>query len=94
MSTGTGGAERPRTWTFREMDEEHACPKGAAFRAFKRVLAQLHEGRDFYYYSAAVHKTEIEELRRAGRLYGSTVNAVVLAESGYRRVREVLEEKG
>lgn len=78
------------TWSFKEIDARHGCTKGTAFRAFKRVRAQLEEGADFHYLEAAANAERIAELKRSGRLYASTVNAVLLSESGYARLKPYL----
>ena len=78
-------------YTFKEIDTRHGRAKGSAFRAFKRVRHTLREGTDFHHLDAATERARIERLRRAGRIYASSVNVVVLSESGYRRVRALLE---
>ena len=76
--------------TLREMDERHGLPRGSAFRAFKRLLGTLREDVDFTLLPARSAGSEIERLRGAGRIYRSSVNVVVLAESGVERVRAEL----
>ena len=76
--------------TLREIDERHGLPKGSAFRAFKRLRGALREDVDFTLLSAPSARSEIERLRRAGRIYRSSVNVVVLAESGVALVRAAL----
>jgi len=76
--------------TFREIDNLHGVAKGTAFRAFKRLGAQLVEGRDYQYWHAATHGADIEALRRTGRIYASTVNAVLLTPAGYARLQQAL----
>lgn len=76
-----------RTWSFKEIDARHACPKGTAFRAFKRLGAELEEGRHFHYFAANTHAALIAELKAEGRIYASTLNAVLLTEAGYERLR-------
>ncbi|NIV75665.1 MAG: hypothetical protein GWN37_12730 [Gammaproteobacteria bacterium] len=78
------------TWSFKEIDARHGCAKGTAFRAFKRTRAELEEGADFHYLEAAAHAERIAELKRRGRIYASTVNAVLLTESGYARLKQHL----
>ncbi len=78
------------TWSFKEIDARHGCTKGTAFRAFKRVRAELEEGSDFHYLDAATHAARIAELKRRGRIYASTVNAVLLSASGYARLKRHL----
>lgn len=79
--------------TLREIDERHGLPKGSAFRAFKRLLGTLRENVDFTLLPARSAGSEIERLRRAGRIYRSSVNVVVLAESGVERVRAELRRE-
>jgi hypothetical protein len=76
--------------TFKEIDTLHRCSKGTAFRAFKRLGEQLVEGEHYYYFSAQTHGAEIETLRRAGRLYAATVNAVLLTRAGYELLKKEL----
>lgn len=80
----------PRLLSFKDIDTLHRLPKGTAFRAFKRLSGQLVEGEHYYYLSAQTHRTEIEALRQAGRIYASTVNAVLLTEAGYNLLRQAL----
>jgi hypothetical protein len=75
-----------RDTTFRELDRLHAAVKGTAFRAFKRVHGQLREGRDFHTLTAATDAARIEALRREQRIYPSSVNVVLLTESGRQAV--------
>ena len=78
-------------YTLREVDLRLGLPKGSAFRAFKRQGAMLRENIDFTVLSARTDNTEIERLRAAGRIYRSSVNVIVLAETGFERVRADLE---
>ena len=57
-------------------------PKGAAFRAFKRMQHSLIEGEHFYCVDGRVDADAISELRQTGKIYASTVNAVFITESG------------
>ena len=77
-------------WSFKEIDTLHQRPKGTAFRAFKRLSGRLCEGEHYCYLDAQIHSVEIAALRQAGRLYASTVNAVLLTEAGYQRIRQEL----
>lgn len=74
--------------TFRELDQRFGLPKGSAFRAFKRLA--LTEGRDFRLLRAGPDSDEIEELRRAGRIYAASVNVVLLTPAATDRLREAL----
>lgn len=81
-------------YTFKEIDTRHGRPKGSAFRAFKRARETLREGIDYYHLDAARERERIEALRRAGRIYASSIHVVMLSESGYRRVRAFLAGEG
>jgi hypothetical protein len=81
----------PASWcTFRELDEAEGRPKGSAFRCFKRLNETWMEGRDFVLLPTQQHTEEIRRLKEAGRLYGSTVNAVLLAPHAARSIRDAL----
>lgn len=77
------------TWTFREIDAEFKARKGTAFRAFKRCRA-LEPARDFELLDASEDAERIAALKQAGRIYSTTINAVVLTRSGYLMVRREL----
>ena len=78
--------------TLREIDERLGRPKGSAFRAFKRQRPALQEGIDFTVLSPRTSRIEIEQLRAAGRIYKSSINVIVLSESGFERVRAQVEQ--
>lgn len=80
----------PDLLTFREIDQRHHCPKGTAFRAFKRHAAQWVEGREFHYLSGREAGPWIGTLRREGRIYGATPHLVLLTPAGYRQLRDEL----
>ena len=80
-------------YTLREVDERFGRPKGSAFRAFKRRRKALRENVDFIVLPADSARADIERLRAAGRIYRSSVNVVVLTESGFERVRAELERR-
>ena len=80
-----------RGYTLREIDERLGLGKGNAFRAFKRQRHLLRENVDFTVLPARTAKAEIERLRAEGRIYRSTINVVILAESGFERVRNELD---
>lgn len=84
-------AKTEKTWSFKEVDQAHGARKGEAFLAFKQLKESFDEGRDFYYLSASQDGCEIEQLRRAGRIYETTVNAVLLTEGGYQSVLDYLD---
>lgn len=83
-------ATSKETWSFKEIDQERGTPKGTTFLAFKQLKEGFDEGRDFYYLSVTEDAAEIEELRSAGRIYASTVNAVLLTQAGYDAVIDYL----
>lgn len=85
-------AKSEKTWSLKEMDQERGSTKGTAFRAFKQLKEGFDEGRDFYYLSASEDGAEIEALRTAGRIYQSSINAVLLTEAGYTAVADYLDD--
>ena len=80
-----------RGYTLREIDERLGLRKGSAFRAFKRQRHSLRENVDFTVLPARTAKAAIERLRAEGRIYRSSINVVILAESGFERVRNELD---
>lgn len=56
------------------------------FRHFKAALGQLLEGKDFYRIDGHTARAEVENLRQQGRLYPSSVHAILLTASGYQRL--------
>ena len=52
----------------------------------------LREHVDFIVLPADAAGVDIERLRAEGRIYRSSVNVVVLTESGFERVRAEMEE--
>ena len=79
-------------YTLREVDVRLGCPKGSAFRAFKRQRKALREKIDFTLLPARTAKAEIDRLRAAGRVYRSSINVIVLTGSGFDRVRADMEQ--
>lgn len=77
-------------WSFKDIDERHGVIKGTAFRVFKRLHGELREGEDFVYLDAQREAERIDALRRAGRIYASTVNPVLLTLQGYARLAPLL----
>ncbi|MDX1253286.1 MAG: hypothetical protein IDH49_13745 [Gammaproteobacteria bacterium] len=71
-----------RLKTFKEIDEMLKQPKGAAFRLFKQAQKELREGEHFFCVDERVDAESVAQLRRMGRIYASTVNAVLIGESG------------
>ncbi|OOG22937.1 hypothetical protein B1C78_13210 [Thioalkalivibrio denitrificans] len=77
--------------TVREIDEAGGQPKGSAFRCFKRLAGNLVEGRDFVVLDAARDAERIRRLKQEGRLYESTVNALMLSQDTARRIRAMAQ---
>jgi hypothetical protein len=65
--------------TLRELDAALQRPKGTAFRAFKRLVETLQEGRDFRVLRRDRDGEEIQHLRTAARIYASSINVVLLS---------------
>ncbi|MBU6510632.1 MAG: hypothetical protein KGL98_11300 [Gammaproteobacteria bacterium] len=72
--------------SFKELDRRWAAIKGSAFRAFKRALPGLQEGRDFLRLDAVADRDAIQRLRRAGRIYNGSVHVVLLSDSGLQKL--------
>lgn len=64
--------------TLRDLDAAAGAPKGAAFRAFKRLAPQLREGSDYVILHHARDHAQIAALRARARIYAGSVNVVVL----------------
>ena len=80
-------------YTLREIDLRLGRSKGSAFRAFKRQREGAPgENVDFTLLPAHTARAEIERLRAAGRIYRSSINVIVLTESGFDRVRAEMEQ--
>lgn len=84
-------AKPETTWSLKEIDQAREARKGTAFLAFKQLKESFDEGRDFYYLSAQQDGREIEQLRSTGRIYETTVNAILLTDDGYRSVQDYLD---
>jgi len=84
-------AKADKTWSLKEIDESRGSSKGTAFLAFKQLKESFDEGRDFYYLNSAQDGREIDKLRADGRIYESTVNAILLTEHGYSAVVDYLD---
>ena len=84
-------AKTEKTWSLKEIDQQRGDKKGTAFLAYKQLKDSFDEGRDYYYLSASQDAREIEQLRQAGRIYESTVNAILLTEGGYSAVLDYLD---
>lgn len=74
------------SWTLKEIDQRRGDPKGTAFRAFKRLKNDFIEGHDFFYLSANEDAKSIESLRHSGRIYASTINALLFPEASYQAI--------
>lgn len=80
------------TWSLKEIDHSLDVPKGTTFRAFKQLQDGFAEGQDFYYLSSTHDTEEIEELRAAGRIYATTINAVLFTQAGYEALIDFLQD--
>jgi hypothetical protein len=69
---------KTKVTTFRELDARNNWTKGVAFRRFKAALPKLVEGEDFQRLDADTERVQIQALRSCGRIYASTVHAVLL----------------
>lgn len=81
----------PGRVTLRELDERLARPKGTSFRAFKRLLPELTEGTDYWVLNPRQHAPGLARLREQGRLYPSTVNAILLSQAAADRLLTALQ---
>jgi hypothetical protein len=79
--------------TFRELDEAGGLTKGNAFRAFKRIEAQLTEHKDYEVLWPQHQREAIEILRTGGRIYASSVNVVLLAPAAEALILKDLQTK-
>ncbi len=87
---GGGSGDYSGWLSLRELDTELGLDKGASFRAFKRLLPRLVEGRDFVVLDHRQYGALAAQLHAAGRLYRSSVNPVLLAPAAAALVRESL----
>ena len=78
-------------FSLRELDTELGLDKGSSFRAFKRLLPRLEEGRDFVVLDHQHHSAAAAQLHAAGRLYRSSVNPVLLAPRAAALLRRSLQ---
>lgn len=83
--TGTG--DYAGWLSMRELDVAAGLPKGTAFRAFKRLLGSLEEGRDFVVLDPQVAQALVAALIDSDRLYRSSVHPVLLAPAAAAQVR-------
>jgi hypothetical protein len=80
--------------TLRELDERLARPKGSSFRAFKQRLPELTEGADYWVLNPREHAQALARLREQGRLYASSVNAILLSRATADRLLAALQPQG
>jgi hypothetical protein len=81
----------PSAWrTLKDLDREAGRPKGAAFRAFKRLEPGWREGEQFRVLRPDNDATAIAALRAAGRLYAASRVAILLAPAAAAAVRAAL----
>ena len=79
--------------SLREIDTGLGLIKGSSFRAFKRLLPRLVEGRDFLVLDHQRHSTLAAQLHAAGRLYRSSLNPVLLRPEAAALLREALRPR-
>ncbi|RJS95057.1 hypothetical protein [Salinisphaera sp. Q1T1-3] len=84
-------AKTQKTWSLKEIDEARGASKGTAFLAFKQLKESFDEGRDYYSLNASEDASEIEKLRSDGRIYATTVNAILLTEGGHSAIVDYLD---
>jgi hypothetical protein len=81
----------PGGWvTLKELDAGAGCPKGSAFRAFKRLEPSWREGVEFRALRPERDAGEIAALRAAGRAYASSRTVVLLSAAAATAVRAAL----
>ena len=93
MQPPAGSAPYPGWLSLRELDAELGLDKGSAFRAFKRLLPQLVEERDFVVLDHARHAALAAQLHAQDRLYRSSVNPLLVAPQAAQRLREALARR-
>lgn len=76
--------------TLREIDQQALRPKGAAFRAFKHLAPQWKENQDYQLLLASEDSVEIAALKKAGRVYPSSRNVLLLSAQTAQRIAETL----
>ena len=79
-----------RLKTFKQIDELHHCTKGSAFRIFKQLQGHWVEGEHFYCIDSRAQPELFAQIQHSGRLYASTVNAVLITEIGYQAIAQIL----
>jgi len=73
--------------SLRQLDGLNGVPKGTTFRAFKRALPELVEGRDFFVLDPEQDAERIAGLKASGYVYDSSRSVVLLTEQAYARLR-------
>lgn len=81
----------PEDQSLRELDEAAGAAKGSAFRVFKRLSCELQEGADYRLLHHEIDRAELEDLRRLGRIYRSSVNVVLLSAKAAQRIATALQ---
>ena len=76
--------------TLKDLDTAAGRPKGAAFRAFKRLEPGWREGRDFRVLRADTDAAELDALRASGRLYAASRVGILLSAPAAAAVRAAL----
>jgi hypothetical protein len=79
--------------TLRELDAQAGAPKGTAFRAFKRLSPGWIEQRDYRVLSPDSDAGAIDALRAAGRLYGASRVAILLAPDSARQIAQFIASR-
>lgn len=89
------GSDDYSNWvSLREIDAGLGLQKGAAFRAFKRLLPRLAEQRDFVVLDHRRHAATAAKLHAAGRLYRGSVNPLLLSPAAAALLRQALQTLG
>jgi len=83
----------PDTLTLRELDTVAGAIKGSAFRAFKGLADQLHEGEDYHVLSPDQDPELLQQLRSTHRIYPSSINVVLLAPVAAQRVAAAIAQR-
>ena len=86
-------ASDPSLSTLKELDQRCGQPKGAAFRAFKRLREGWSEGVDFHCCDSRTDPAAFALLQASGRLHPRTVNAVLLTEAAARAIEQVVRNE-
>lgn len=76
--------------TLKELDAAAGRPKGAAFRAFRRLEPSWREGEQFRVLRPERDAAELDLLRAGGRLYASSRVGILLSPAAAAAVRAAL----